>query len=168
MSNSIDKKDAVANTVTDDSGTAIHTQLSSERQISRRRFIRTLGAGAAGVALTACGGGGKVPVPKPKPAPTPAPAPGPAPAPAPSPAPPVSSNPPPAWTTVPAITFTEGVAATISIAGYVSDNNALTISKNAVALPAGVKFDVATKSFIYDGIGRVSATEGHVLTAVEV
>lgn len=157
MTNSIDKKEAVANTVTTNLSTGTPAEKTAqELQISRRRFMRTLGASAAGVALTACGGGGRVPVPTKPPTPTPTPAPSPAP------------NPAPVWSTIPTISFTEGVASSISIAGYVTDNNALAISKNAVALPAGVKFDAATKSFIYDGIGRVSATEGHVLTAVEV
>jgi hypothetical protein len=152
MSNSKDKKEAVDKTVITNPDAGYPAEQNAQTlQMSRRRFMRNLGASAAAVTLTACGGSGKVPVPSPTPAPAPAPA-----------------NPPPVWSAIPPITFTEGVAATISIAGYVTDNNALTISKNAAALPPGVRFDAASKSFIYDGIGRASVTEGHVLTAVEV
>jgi hypothetical protein len=34
-----------------------------------------------------------------------------------------------------------------------------------VALPAGVTFDAASKRFVYDGVGAVGSTSGHVLTA---
>ena len=72
----------------------------------------------------------------------------------------------PVWLTVPTITFTQGIASSISIAAYVSDPNgdAVTISKNAAALPAGVSFDAANKRFVYDGVGAVGSTTGHVLT----
>jgi hypothetical protein len=65
------------------------------------------------------------------------------------------------------IQFTQGVASSVSIAAYVSDPNgdALTITKNAVALPAGVTFDAAGKRFVYDGVGALGSTSGHVLTA---
>jgi hypothetical protein len=75
----------------------------------------------------------------------------------------------PVWDSVPTITFTEGVAASFSIATFVSDadNDVVGITKNQAALPAGVTYDPATRSFVYDGIGAVSATSGHVLTATE-
>ncbi len=77
------------------------------------------------------------------------------------------ANLPPAWQTVPTIAFTQGVASGVSIAAYVSDPNgdALTITKNNVLLPAGVTYDQANKRFVYDGVGAVGSTGGHVLTA---
>lgn len=73
----------------------------------------------------------------------------------------------PTWTTVPTITFVQGQAATISVAGYATDedDDPLTFSKNGVALPAGVTFDAANKRFVYDGIGPAGGTDNHVLTA---
>ena len=73
----------------------------------------------------------------------------------------------PAWQTVPSITFAEGVAASVSIASYVSDANgdALTITKNSAALPPGVTYDAGNKRFVYDGVGAVGNTSGNVLTA---
>jgi len=69
--------------------------------------------------------------------------------------------------TVPTITFTQGVASSVSIAAYVTDPNGdpLTITKNAAALPAGVTFDAAGKRFVYSGAGAAASTTGHVLTA---
>lgn len=77
------------------------------------------------------------------------------------------TNLPPVWTTVPTISFVQGVASSISIAAFVSDPNgdALTITKNAVALPAGVSYDQANKRFVYDGVGAVGSASGNVLTA---
>jgi hypothetical protein len=81
------------------------------------------------------------------------------------PTPPV--NLPPTWLTVPTITFTQGVRATFSIAGYVSDPNGdpLSITKNSAVLPPGVTYDIPSKSFIYDGVGAPASTSGHILTA---
>jgi hypothetical protein len=78
-----------------------------------------------------------------------------------------SGNAAPVWSTIPPITFTQGVAATISIAAYVSDadGDTLTVMKNDVALPPGVTFDAVDLSFVYDGVGAVATTEGHILTA---
>jgi hypothetical protein len=61
----------------------------------------------------------------------------------------------------------DGVASSISISAFVSDPNGdpLTITKNAVALPAGVTYDQANKRFVYDGIGGVGSTSGNILTA---
>ena len=75
----------------------------------------------------------------------------------------------PVWAAVPTITFTQGVAASFSIAAYVSDaeGDTLSIIKNAVSLPSGVTYDPVSKSFIYDGIGALASTGGHVLTASE-
>jgi hypothetical protein len=70
---------------------------------------------------------------------------------------------------VPTITFTQGQASSVSIAGYVSDanGNPLTIALQPgdPALPAGVTYDPVGKRFVYDGIGSVGSTNGHVLTA---
>ena len=117
----------------------------------RRAFLRTLTTTTAALAIGACGG----PTGS-----TPDAAPG---GPGANPA----SNLPPVWQTVPTVSFTQGVASNVSIAAYVSDPNgdALTIAKNAVALPAGVTYDAAGKRFVYNGIGAVGSTRGHVLTA---
>jgi hypothetical protein len=158
MSDSKRKKGVVADTAGTDSNTVSHAEENGRKvQMTRRMFMRRFSAGTAAIALTACGGGGSVPVPQPTPAPAPAPS-----------SKPVVSNPPPVWSPVPTITFTQGVPSTISIAGYVTDTQALTISKNSAGLPAGVTYNAATKSFVYDGIGAVGMTDGHVLTAVEV
>jgi hypothetical protein len=121
-------------------------------QMNRRLFMRTVSVGVAALALNACGGGayagGDV-------APTAESTPG------------SGSSTEPSWATLPTITFTEGVAGSISIAAYVADDHALSITKNAASLPAGVTYDAATKSFVYDGIGAASYTDGHVLTAME-
>jgi hypothetical protein len=81
----------------------------------------------------------------------------------------VAPNQPPVWQTVPTITFTQGQASSVSIAGYVSDanGNPLTIALQPgdPALPAGVTYDPVGKRFVYDGIGSVGSTNGHVLTA---
>ena len=76
-------------------------------------------------------------------------------------------NLPPAWQTVPTITFAQVVASSVSIAAYVTDPNgdALTITKNSAALPAGVTYDAPNKRFVYDGGGAVGITSGNVLTA---
>ncbi|HET7763729.1 MAG TPA: putative Ig domain-containing protein [Burkholderiales bacterium] len=76
-------------------------------------------------------------------------------------------NLPPVWTTVPTIAFVQGTPSTISIAAFASDPNgdALTITKNSAALPAGVTYDQANKRFVYDGVGGVGSTSGNVLTA---
>lgn len=73
----------------------------------------------------------------------------------------------PVWSSVPAITFVQGVASSISIAAYVTDPNGdpLTIAKNSIALPAGVTYDQLNQRFVYDGIGAVGSTGGNVLTA---
>jgi len=115
----------------------------------RRAFLRLLTAMTAGLAVAGCYGG-----PEPKSSP------------AASPPPPPPGNRAPVWQTVPTITFTQGVASSISIAGYVSDpdGDALTISMNG-SLPSGVTFDAAGKRFVYDGAGTVTTISGIVLTA---
>jgi hypothetical protein len=79
----------------------------------------------------------------------------------------VAVNHPPVWTTVPDLTFTQGVAQTLSIATYVSDadGDALAIAMNGITLPAGVTFDAANKLFRYDGNGAAGTAPGVVLTA---
>jgi hypothetical protein len=80
---------------------------------------------------------------------------------------PSSANLPPVWQPMSAVSFTQGVAASFSITPFLSDPNSdpLTITKNAVALPAGVTFDAANKRFVYDGIGGLGSASGVVLTA---
>jgi len=73
----------------------------------------------------------------------------------------------PVWTTVPTITFVQGTASNQSIAGYVSDpnNDPLTITKNAVALPTGVTYNQTQQRYEYNGSGTIASTSGHILTA---
>lgn len=133
-------------------------------RLTRRTFLRNVSVSAAALVASACGGGGgggsafagsnglaTTPVQPTTPVQSP------------------GSNLPPVWNLVPTITFTEGVAASFSIAAFVTDaeNDRLNITKNLVALPAGVTYDAATKSFVYDGVGAIGATSGHVLTATE-
>ncbi|KQW90251.1 hypothetical protein ASC94_21245 [Massilia sp. Root418] len=140
----------------------------------RRRFIKLMSAGAAGMALQACGGGGAAA----SAATTqggPPPAEGVLP---PSTASGGSSGPsalvpastPPVWTAVPTLTFTQGVASTISISKYVksASGGPLAIALNNIALPPGVTYNARTLSFVYDGIGAVGSTDGHVLTASDI
>ena len=77
------------------------------------------------------------------------------------------ANLPPVWQGVPTITFTQGVASSVSIAGYVTDPNgdALTITLSSAALPPGVTYDAGNKRFVYDGVGAVGLTSGNVLIA---
>lgn len=148
--------------------------------LSRRAFIRYLTVGAAAIAVEGCGGGAASgsdanpasPVPSnpvtPAP-PTPA-----VPAPVPSTPAPAPSAPQPApvetivWQTIPAISFTQGVAGTFSVADYISVANAalLSVTLNSATLPAGVTFDSATRAFHYDGSGKAAAIDGVVLTAI--
>jgi len=125
---------------------------------ARRAFLRALAATTAALAVARCGGGGSsgngTPV-----AGGPVPGPGPAPAPGP--------NVAPVWTTIPAVGFTQGVASSFSLASFVSDPNgdALTLTMNAVNLPAGVTFDAAGKRLVYDGIGNAASVNGVQMTA---
>lgn len=126
--------------------------------ISRRSFV----GGAAGISLASlvgeamvgatvlfagCGGGGDGGTQD-----------GPAPA---------LANQPPVWQPVPDITFTQGVAASVAIASFVSDadDDMLVITLNNVPLPEGVTYDAAGRRFVYDGHGAIGSTTGHVLTA---
>jgi hypothetical protein len=79
--------------------------------------------------------------------------------------PPVPVNQPPVWTTVPAIVFTQGKAATFSIASYVTDSDPLTITKNAAALPQGVTYNPVLMAFVYDGVGPAAPASQHFLIA---
>lgn len=136
---------------------AQETALQSGTQLTRRIFLRNVTVTAASLLAGGCGGGaGGATLTGDK---TPAASPGQAP----------TGNRSPVWTVIPTITFTQGIAASFSVAAFVTDeeNDALTITKNAIALPAGVTYDASTKSFVYDGVGGPSSTGGHVLTASE-
>ena len=125
---------------------------------TRRCFMQGLIAGAAAV-LSACGAGSDA---KNGAAPN---------GDGVSPGPDVNASPlandSPQWTSVPPLTFTQGIASSISIAAFVVDanNDALTITTNAMPLPPGVTYDAAGLRFVYDGIGEVGETDNHVLTA---
>ena len=88
--------------------------------------------------------------------------------PPPPPAPPPVNH-PPVWTILPTITFINGVASAFSIAPFATDpdNDPLTITKNAVALPPGVTYDAPNKRFVYDGtpVAATVTTSGNILTA---
>ncbi|OWW22241.1 hypothetical protein [Noviherbaspirillum denitrificans] len=144
-------------------------QTGLAHRITRRVFLRNMSMTAAAVAVTACGGGGAsgtadlaegaaaaraTPTQQNPSAPDVQTA---------------AADRAPVWNEIPTITFTEGVASTFSVAAYVSDDDtaALTILKNELALPPGVTFDSATRSFVYDGVGSAAATSGHILTAME-
>ncbi len=131
--------------------------------LTRRTFLRNVTVTAAALLANGCGGAGGATLAGDN-APTP-----PGQSPSTPPGQPSSSNRPPVWSVIPTITFTQGIAASFSIAAFVTDeeNDALSIAKNTNPLPVGVTYDAATKSFIYDGIGAVGSTGGHVMTATE-
>lgn len=141
------------------------TPSSDQSPFTRRTFVHALAASAAAVALSACGGGEEENQAQANPSPSPGGNgnsgnnPG-------NNTPPVA-NASPTWRAVPTITFTQGVPASISIAAYVSDadGDAIVITKNSAALPPGVTYDAASKSLVYDGVGAVGSTTGHVFTA---
>lgn len=145
---------------------------ASHRGVSRRNFMQYLGAGAAAFAVQGCGGGGSngaasgsaAPVAATPSPPVPA---VPAPAPVADTAPAPVLAPVPVWLPIPQLVFTQGVASSISIAGYVSASNvkAFSVSLNATPLPDGVTFNGASYSFDYDGRGSMATSDGHVLTA---
>jgi hypothetical protein len=139
----------------------------------RRRFIQLMSASAATMALQACGGGGNAeagtslagPAPAGEPVTPPSTASG-----ASGPSALVPASTPPVWTVVPTLSFTQGVASSISISKYVksSTGGPLAIALNGLALPPGVTYNARTLSFVYDGIGAVGSTSGHVLTASDI
>lgn len=141
---------------------------ASAADAGRRTFLRALTASAAALAVNACGGaattngGSTIPTNPSNPPSPPAP-----PGTPPTPPPPPGVNHAPVWQAISTIAFTQGVAAAFSIAGFVSDadGDTLTILKNSAALPPGVTYDAANKRFVYDGVGAVGSTSGHVLTA---
>ncbi len=124
---------------------------------TRRAFLRVVTTTTAALAVARCGGGGSsdgTPV-----AAAPAPGTGPAPAP--------GANVAPVWAAIPTVTFTQGVAASFSLASFVSDPNgdALALTMNNVILPAGVSFDAANKRLVYNGIGAAATVGGVQMTA---
>jgi hypothetical protein len=139
---------------------------------ARRRVLKLLAASAGTLAVQACGGGGGggsttlstgtvfypgtyAPPGTQPPPPQP-----------PSMPPPTTA---PVWTTVPDLNFTQGVAASIGVGQYVTDDavKTLLLALTAGALPPGVTFNPATKSFDYDGVGAAATATGLVLTATE-
>jgi len=139
--------------------TSVTDAHGSATRWTRREFLRNVGATAAAMLTSACGGGDASS----------------------SDSPAGAANefhgstslsvasPPLVWSQIPTITFTQGIPARFSIADFVTDaeNDVLNITKNNVALPDGVTYDAATKSFVYDGRGAVGFSGGHVLTATK-
>ena len=126
----------------------------------RRAFLKVVTTTTAALAMGGCGGGApnstiilaptsQTSTANPPPGPT------------------STTNLPPVWQTMATIAFTQGIASSVSIAAYVSDadGDAITITKNSAALPAGVVYEAPNKRFVYDGVGAVASTSGHVLTA---
>jgi hypothetical protein len=136
--------------------------MDTKSPAERRAFLKALTTTTAALALGACGAAGGPDDTPAQPGANPNP---PAPI-APGPTPP-GPNRVPVWRTVPTIGFPQGVPSSISIAAYVSDpdGDALTITMNSVALPAGVTYDAANKRFVYDGVGPLGSTSGVVMTA---
>ena len=116
----------------------------------RRALLRALATTTAALVAGCGGGGGEGNAPA-----SAAPAPGP------------TTNVAPVWVNIPTVAFTQGVASSFSLASFVSDANgdALTITMNAVTLPAGVTFDAAGKRLVYNGIGAVASVGGVRMTA---
>lgn len=144
----------------------VPAESANSAPLSRRRFISFLTAGATSLALQACGGGGaSASTSAPSPVATPPSAANPTPVTTPS---PVTAAPALAWTTVPDLTFVEGVKSSVSVGQWISgaDPTAVVLSLNTVALPAGVTYNSANKTFDYDGIGAATAAGGYVLTAI--
>ncbi|MYN10279.1 hypothetical protein [Pseudoduganella aquatica] len=148
----------------------------SQQSQQRRQFIKLMSASAATLALQACGGSadsaaagaslaGPAPAPEPATPPVKTASGGSS---APSALAPASA--PPVWSLIPTLTFTQGVASTISISKYVksASGGPLAIALNSVALPPGVTYNARTLSFVYDGIGAASSNDGHVLTANDI
>lgn len=84
--------------------------------------------------------------------------------------PPVPVTPPPntdpVWQTVPTITFTQGIAGTISVAGFVSSPLGLPLTLAEIgALPLGIAFDSANQRFFYDGFSPVGKTSVNLTAA---
>lgn len=132
-----------------------HTAISVEAfDAKRRALLRALATTTATLAAGCGGGGGEGNAPA-SAAPAPSPAPGP------------TTNVAPVWVNIPTVAFTQGVASSFSLASFVSDANgdALTITMNAVTLPAGVTFDAAGQRLVYNGTGAVASVGGVRMTA---
>ncbi len=69
----------------------------------------------------------------------------------------------PVWQTVPTVTFVQGTASYFDYGALVT--NAQTITKNGIALPSGVTNNTSLRRYVYDGVGAVGGTNGHILTA---
>jgi hypothetical protein len=83
---------------------------------------------------------------------------------------PAANNPPvwlgpwaPGQTPEPIVVFQQGTAATFSVAGLVTDDDPLTITKNSVAFHSGggVTYDPDAKLISYDGSGVAGTSSGH-------
>ncbi len=130
--------------------------------ITRRRFITYCTAGATSLVVQGCGGGGA------NAAPVTSATSGGSSLPPTTPSTPTPTPVAPIWSTVPTLVFTQGVAASISVAQYVSSSSsaALVLTLNSILLPAGVSFNAAAMRFDYDGAGALVISDGHVLAAV--
>jgi FtsZ-binding cell division protein ZapB len=77
------------------------------------------------------------------------------------------ANRPPVWKIVPTITFTFGAPGFVDLNQYVSDPDAdkMTFAANSILWPPGVTFDPILLRVVYDGVGALSSSPGHVITA---
>jgi hypothetical protein len=146
----------------------MNTSSNTYSKINRRRFLGYFTASAASLALQACGGGASnnavatnpttpliPPVPVAPPVITPAPT-----------IPVVPLAPDLSWLTIPSLTFTEGIASSISMDGYLQGSaKVVSVLLNAVMLPLGVTYNKDTHSFEYDGRLGIGSVDGLVLTA---
>lgn len=157
-------------------------EVAKQAAPSRRRFLTYLSAGASSLALQACGGtaafnvvlaSSTVTSPAPTPV-TPVPV-------IPVPVTPVTPTQPTTPTTptvptpatlslstIPDLNFVEGLPSSVSLAQWIAgaDPAVVTLTLNAVALPAGVTYNSNTKSFDYDGVGAATAGAGYIITAL--
>lgn len=74
----------------------------------------------------------------------------------------------PVWTTVPNVTFIVGVAASFSLAPFVSDadtGDVVSLSLLLGTLSPGITFDAPNKRLVYDGVGPVTTGTTIVINA---
>jgi len=79
-----------------------------------------------------------------------------------------ASNQAPAWSSIPAHQFTQGVASVYNLSSYISDpeSDSLTFAEVSSVLPSnGVTLNTLVPSLVYDGVGAVSTLGNIVISA---